>query len=209
MPTASEVEFQAKLHEARQVDRVCHLSEGRTGDGSVGRSELGMVKEIEQLRPELEIHVFVDRRSLEHGEIEVDHPLLPDGGINPRLVAKNPGIVLHTRHRVDSARRGETGRIEPLADFAHAASGPSLVAPGHVVGPQAADTKPGSCKGVAAPPVQLYREPALKSGDAVQSPTANYPTGKPVRTAEILLAMPERKIEDIADDRTLRHILRR
>ena len=88
MLTRSEVEFQAKLHEAWQVDRVCDLSESRTGHGSVGWPELRMVKEIEELRSELDIHVFVQSSSLEHGKVEVDHALLPKCGVNARLIAE-------------------------------------------------------------------------------------------------------------------------
>src|SRR5437879_6470499 len=124
MLTRSEVELQTKLHETWQVDRVCDLSERRTGHGSVGWPELRMVKEIEELRSELDIHVFVQSRSLEHGKVEVDHALLADAGIDTRLVAERPGIILLARHRVDSAGRREASGIEPLAHFAHAASGP-------------------------------------------------------------------------------------
>ena len=45
----SEGKLQTELNQARKVDRVGHLPERRTGLGSVGRPELRMVKQIEEL----------------------------------------------------------------------------------------------------------------------------------------------------------------
>src|SRR5271168_4176659 len=94
-PPNSEAQLQAELNQARKVDGVGDLSESRTGLSAVRRPELWMVKDVEELRPELDEHVLCDRGLLEHGEVEVVHTLLPDGSIDPWLVAEGPRIVLY------------------------------------------------------------------------------------------------------------------
>jgi len=89
--SSSEVELQSELNETGKVDRVGHDPEVRIvvgATGSIRRSKLGMVKEIEELRPEFDIKPLGDGGLLEHCEVEVDDPLLSQCGIDTRLVAK-------------------------------------------------------------------------------------------------------------------------
>src|ERR1700722_944603 len=108
-----EIKFQPKLHESGIIDRVCDLSKSRTGHSSIRWPELRVVEEIEELGAELDIHSFSDCSFLKHSEVEVDHALLPESGIDTRFVAEGPRIVLHAS-RVESARSGETGCVEPF-----------------------------------------------------------------------------------------------
>lgn len=194
----SEFQLQSELDQAGKVNRVGHLAEGGTGEGSVRRPELRVVEEIEQLRPELDPHSFVDGGPLEHGEVEVDYTLLPDRGINPRLVTEGP-----------RAWGRETGCVEPFRHLVHRTSGNGLVASRSVVGSQPANAKAGSREAVTAASVELYRETTLQGGNTVQAPAGDHSAGKSVKTGQILLAMPKGEIKDVADDQALRYVLGR
>src|SRR5260370_26304955 len=112
--SSSEVEFQSELNKAWQVDRVRHHSEVSAGQRPVRRSELGMVKQVEELGSELNIKPFSNGGSLEHCEIEIDDSLLPDRGVYARFVAEGPSVVGPSRCSVGPAGLSEAGRVEPF-----------------------------------------------------------------------------------------------
>src|SRR5207237_2210188 len=123
----SEGKLQTELNQARKVDRVGHLPERRTGLGSVGRPELRMVKNVEELRPEFHVCPFGNVGLLEHREVEVVYSLLTERSIYSGFVAEGPRVDLRTC-RVDTARCREARCIEPPRDAGDGTSGNVLVA---------------------------------------------------------------------------------
>jgi len=63
-----------------------------------------MVKEVKELRAELDIHSFSDGSSLEHCEVEVDDALLPQGGVDTRLITKAVPCGVREATRVEPSR---------------------------------------------------------------------------------------------------------
>ncbi len=110
-----EAKLQTKLNQAGKIDGIGYnakvLIVVRTAS-SVRRSELGMVKEIEKLGTKFDIHSLSDGRFLEHGEVEVDHALLPERSIDARLIA-------------EAIARGvsEAAGVEPTGKPCHSAAG--------------------------------------------------------------------------------------
>src|SRR6266849_873670 len=102
-------EPQPELNEPRIAERAGHVPEvGRDLDRIRGR-KLRVVEDVEELRPELEVHPFPrpEGRSLEHREVEVLNTILPETRIHPRLVSET--IV---------RRSNKAGCVEPLCQGA-------------------------------------------------------------------------------------------
>ena len=75
----SESKLQSKLNEPRKIDGIGHNAKVLIvvrATGSIRRSELRMVEEVEEFRPEFNIHSLGDGGPFEHREVEVDHTLL-------------------------------------------------------------------------------------------------------------------------------------
>src|SRR5271169_668843 len=165
-----------------------------------------MIKEVEELRPELDTHPLVDRRRLEHREVEIDNALLPKSGIDASFVAEGPWVVL-IACRVKSARSCEAGCVEPFADSVDGATGYVLVASLNDVGPEGTDSqaRAGECVGTA--PADLHREATLEGSNTVKSPTGDNRVGKAVHAGQELLAVSKGQIKRIAEDQTLWNVL--
>src|SRR5450755_312096 len=129
---ASEGELQTELDQVRKVDRVGNLPECCAGLGSVWRTELGMVKQVEELRAKLNIESLANIGLLKGREVEVRNALLTERSIHPGFVAEGPWVDLRPR-RVHTAWRGEAGCIEPLGDARDGTSGNVFVASSDVV----------------------------------------------------------------------------
>ena len=66
-----ERELQGKLNISRITGALDATEIRPVADIAVGIQELRVIKDIEKLRPELEVFVFPDRQYFLHGEIEV------------------------------------------------------------------------------------------------------------------------------------------
>lgn len=72
-----------------------------------------MVKEVEELGPELKIHSLSDGSPLENREVEIHHALLAKRSVDARLVTKRPRIVRRADVAVVSAGCSEARGVEP------------------------------------------------------------------------------------------------
>jgi hypothetical protein len=83
--------LQAELNQAWEIDGIGYHAKVLIvirATGSIRRSELRMVEEVEELRPEFNVHSLGDRSLLKHCEVKVDDSLLTQGGIDARFIAK-------------------------------------------------------------------------------------------------------------------------
>ena len=113
---SSKVKLQSELNQARQVDCVGHHAKVGTGESPVRRSELRMIKQVEELRPELNVKSLGDGGSLDHCEIEIDDSLLPNRSVYSRFIAEDPFVVRPSCRSIGPARLSEAGCVEPLRD---------------------------------------------------------------------------------------------
>ena len=112
-----ELELQRELNQTclGVTDRTGHMSEVgvvRCAAAGIRRSELRVVKEVEELSPEFDVAPFADGSLLENCPVEVGDALLSQSCIHARLAAEAPG------RRLD-----ETARVEPTAQFGRGTSG--------------------------------------------------------------------------------------
>ena len=75
-----EREPQPKLNLPRIAERAAHDPEGGRHLSGIRGGKLRVVEDVEELRPELEVHPFPrpEGRSLEHREVEVLDTILPE-----------------------------------------------------------------------------------------------------------------------------------
>src|SRR6266446_2623999 len=105
LTTTLERELQPKLNEPRIAERAGHVPEvWRDLDRIRGR-KLRVVEDVEELRPELEVHPFPrpEGRSFKDGEVEVLNTIRPESRVHPRLVSET--IV---------RRSNKAGSVKPL-----------------------------------------------------------------------------------------------
>src|SRR5579872_161575 len=154
-----------------------------------------MVKQIEEFRPELYSHLFADVRSLEHGEIKV---------VNPRAAK----VSVHARFGTCTVvwRIGETAGIKPLRD---AAATSLFVASRNHVRPDISNAEVCCFQRCRARICDLKRKAALEGRDAIDSPARNNSVGQSSQPVREFLPMTEGQVQDVADYKTLRNILRR
>ena len=107
----SESKLQPKLNQARKVDGVRHEPESSAAKSPVWRPELGMIEEVEEFRPELDVHPLTDTCLFENRKIKVVNALLPQCSINSCFITESPGW-----------RPSETCRVEPAAQPGNSAS---------------------------------------------------------------------------------------
>jgi hypothetical protein len=112
-----ERELQRELNQAWVVNGVGNVPEIRTGQSAVGRSELWVVEEVEELGTEFDVCAFRDVRLLENRKVEVLDALLSQRRVYAGLVAEAPVWW-----------RNEATRVEPTVELGHRGSGDVLVA---------------------------------------------------------------------------------
>ncbi len=117
---------QPKLNEPWIAKRAAHAPEVAGRPSRIRGGKLRVVEDVEELRPELEVHAFPrpEGRPLEHREVEVLNTILPEMRIDPRLVSETKG-----------RRSSKAGRVEPLVQPRAPASGSGRVASGCDVRP--------------------------------------------------------------------------
>jgi hypothetical protein len=191
-----EVELQAKLNQARQIHRVGHHAKVSAAEGSIRRSELRMVEEVEEFRAEFNIEPLGDRSLLEYGEVEIDDAFLSQSGIDTRFITEAVCRSI-----------SEATRVEPLTDSGNSATRGSLAATSDYIRPQPTSSQIQRCKRISLAIAYLYWEAALQRCYAIQSPARNCSTGETVQTGSIFLAFAEGLIKHIAYDHALRNIL--
>src|SRR5258708_3985314 len=154
-----------------------------------------MVKQVEELRPELKTDSLGDRCALEHCEIPVIDSGGPEGGIRARFGTETP-----------IRRRREAGCVKPLGNVSSTCR---FTAGWHDVRAHVGDTKVGGFQGGrGASTCNLQRESALEGRLAVDPPTGNQFVRHSRQASRESLAMTEGEIEDIADNQPLRNNLK-
>src|SRR6267142_6073802 len=80
LTTTLERELQPKLNEPRIAERAGHVPEVGRHLSRIRGGKLRVIEDVEELRPELEVHPFPrpEVRSLEHREVEVLNTILPE-----------------------------------------------------------------------------------------------------------------------------------
>lgn len=123
--------------------------------------EIRMIKQIEELRPELDAHALRDLCSFEDGEVEVIDPGAAEICVNARLVAWS-----------EIGWGSEAGSIEPLGKASPAGL---LIASGNYVRPNIRNAKVGALQSSRTGITDFEWEATLEGGDAVDAP-ARYST---------------------------------
>src|SRR6266852_7529430 len=105
-----ESKLEPKLHDARIVHRRVHRAKPKGSNIVNRRTELGVVEEIEELRPEIQAHAFPRQRELfDHGEVGVDETRTRD-----RDAIRVPQFPEEHTVNLDNRRRNKAGRVDPL-----------------------------------------------------------------------------------------------
>src|ERR1700730_7161291 len=120
-----ERKLQGELNQARVVDGTGDDPEIRTGQSAVGRSELRVVEDVEELGAEFDVCAFRDVCLLENRKVEVVDALLPQRRVYAGLVAEAPGWW-----------RNEATLVEPTTELRHRASRDVLVAARNNIRPE-------------------------------------------------------------------------
>ena len=110
-----------------------------------------MVKQVEELGPELKAHSLSDGSPLEDREVEIHHTLLAKRSVDARLVPKGPRIVRGTDVAVVSAGCSETRGVEPARNSGQRTSAYVFVTTRDIVGSKTAHSKTGGGQGIARP----------------------------------------------------------
>src|SRR5947209_836128 len=152
-----------------------------------------MIEQVEEFRSEFDAHPLTDIRSLEYSEVKIVHAFAAKSGIDARFAAESP-----------VRRRGKATCIEPLRCSPRAA----LVASRHHIRPYISNSEVRSFQcGRCTGPGDLQRETTLECGDPIDPPSGDCAVRKSIHARQELPAMAERKIENVADDETLRNVL--
>jgi hypothetical protein len=212
LPWAQQLkqELQAKLDQPRVGPRRCGCDHaevdvvGGAADGVRG-SKLCSVENVEELRAELQAKALIggEPGSLEYREIEIDDSFGAKPGINSRFVSKS-----------EIGRGRKTRSIEPPLRFnvvrvaQPQGRGPlhGRITTRHNVGPGAAAEKSGA---VALAVREDQGKSALKNGHAINAPSGDELVGHSGHAGKVFSAFAEGQIENIADYKALRDVLRR
>src|SRR5580692_595417 len=179
-----------------------NLSEPVIPSSGVGTVEAGawdtklrVIEQIEELRTEFKSESFSDGRALKYGPIEV-----VDSGSAQRGIHTRFGTITPCR------RCCKAIDVEKLCKAAAA----SLAASGYNVGTNVAYAEASIFqRSGGASPGDLKWETPLEGGDAIDSPSRYQFVFNSRRVGKPCFAVSKRKIEHVADDQTLRHILGR
>src|ERR1700730_13879263 len=148
----------ARLHRCRYLTEA--VGRGATGEAGSWWREVRVVKDIEELCPELDFHSLVDRGPLKCCKIEIVDTGRPKSRIGARLAAKTP-----------VGRGCKAGSVKPLGNVSAARR---LVTSRNHIGTNIGDPQVGSFQRGRASVSNLQREATLECGHAVNSPARNH-----------------------------------
>src|SRR6266404_7448581 len=109
-----ESELQPELNEARVVHRVVYLTKAKCPDVVDRQAELRVVEQVEELRPEVQVHILPRQRELlDDGEVRVHEVWTVDGHARSIPEATDPEVVDRTNEasRVNVLETLMAGRV--------------------------------------------------------------------------------------------------
>src|SRR6202140_2919864 len=201
-PKNLEQKLQRKLNETRVCPgrstsdhaEICIVH--RTTCGIRWR-KLSPVKQVEELHTKLDAGapVAIQQKILEGGDIKIIDPIGAQSRIDTWLVAE--GEICRCR---------ETCCIEPAVEPSQSTGGSRFMASRHQIGAGAGSEQ--SC--VIGLTVEEYqRESSLKCSYTINAPPPNDGVQTSTHIGKIPFALAKRKVQNVADYQSLRHILRR
>src|ERR1700719_359760 len=196
-----EIKLESKLDQARigswrGAGDESKIRVIRGATGGVRGSKLRAIEQVKEFQARFNPVATVGTKDnfFENGEIKVIYAIRTQGGIDTRFVAES-----------EIGRSREARCVKPSVQAGRGGAR-CFIAACHHVGSRAR-AKQRCVIGLTV--AEYQRKSSLKCGHAVDSPTVDQAVQGPAQVGKIFLALSKRKIEHIADDQTLRHILGR
>src|ERR1700751_455917 len=171
-----------------------YLAKRGAANGSIGRSPLGAIEQIEEFGSEGDTEPLIRAKGgpLEKRKVPIVYAGRAQGRVGASLISIR-----------EISRRRKTCCIEPLVQF-HSSCRRGFLAASSV-GRRRAATERGSVVGDGI--AERKREALLEDSHTVNSPTTDDLIQGAGRVRKVLFPMAQWKIENVADDEALRNVL--